>query len=177
MAYNRSELLMAYRWPAAVLISSVVLSGSALVIAWVAIRFLSQPIPIRIQGGLDVDRLVMPPTLTIRADQPLPVEGMVGVKEPVQIANDAPLTIRGPITVQKITTPVQVRGAVDAHARVSASDTPIAVELNTPVSVDGSVVVKEPVTVKGDVDVDVEGKVNVEGQVGAKVKPQLLPLR
>lgn len=74
MAYNRSELLMAYRWPAALLISSLVLSGSALVIAWVAIRFLSQPIPIRIQGGLDVDRLVMPPTLTIRADQPLPVE-------------------------------------------------------------------------------------------------------
>ena len=175
MAYNRSELLMAYRWPAAVLISSVVLSGSALVIAWMAIRVLSQPIPIRIQGGLDVDRLVMPATLTIRADKPLPVQGMVGVKDQVQIAGEAPLTIRGPITVREISEPVQVSGAVDS--RVASGETGIAVELKSPVDVDGSVVVKDTVTVRGDVDVDVEGKVNVEGKVGADVKPQLLPLR
>ena len=78
MKRDRSELLMAYRWPAAVVFSSVVLSGSIVTVAWMAIRFLSEPIPIRVDGGLQVDRLVMPSTLTIRADQPLPVNGEVG---------------------------------------------------------------------------------------------------
>ena len=102
MTRDRSEFLMACRWPAAVMVSSVVLGGSIVTVAWMAIRLLSEPIPIRIDGGLDVDRLVMPATLTIRADQPLPVKGEVGVKDQVQISGEAPLAIRGPITVREI---------------------------------------------------------------------------
>ena len=43
---------MATLWPAAVVLSSVVLSGSIVTVAWMAIRFLSEPIPIRADGGL-----------------------------------------------------------------------------------------------------------------------------
>ena len=54
---------------------------AGLTVAWMAIRFLSEPIPSQIDGGLEVDRLVMPPMLTIRTDQALPVKGEVGVKD------------------------------------------------------------------------------------------------
>ena len=150
MKRDRSEFLMAYRWPAAVVFSSVVLSGSIVMVAWMAIRFLSEPIPIRVDGGLQVDRLVMPATLTIRADQPLPVNGEVGVKDQVQIAEDAPLAIRGPITVREIQSPVQ--------AQITVKD-----QL--------SIAVKDQLSV--DAEVRIEGPVNVRGDVGAEVRPRL----
>ena len=158
MKRERSELLMAYRWPAAVVLSSVVLSGSIVTVAWMAIRFLSEPIPIRVDGGLQVDRLVMPATLTIRADQPLPVNGEVGVKDQVQIAEDAPLAIRGPITVREIKSPVQVSGNVQTKADVIVKD-----QL--------SIAVKDQLNV--DAEVRIKGPVNVSGDVGAEVRPRL----
>ena len=57
---------MAYRWPAAVVLSSLVLAVTAA-------KLLSRPIPIAIKGGLQVDKLVLPPSVTIRSDTPLPV--------------------------------------------------------------------------------------------------------
>ena len=50
---------MAYRWPAAVVMSSLVLAVTAA-------KLLSRPIPIAIKGGLQVDKVVLPPSVTIR---------------------------------------------------------------------------------------------------------------
>ena len=60
------DLLVAYRWPAAVVLSSLVLVVTAA-------KLLSRPIPIAIKGGLQVDKLVLPPIVTIRSETPLPV--------------------------------------------------------------------------------------------------------
>ena len=45
MSPTSQELLLAYRWPAAVIVSSVVMATTV-------IQILSKPIPIRIEGGL-----------------------------------------------------------------------------------------------------------------------------
>ena len=79
---------MADRWPAAVVLSSLVLAVTAA-------KLLSRPIPIAIKGGLQVDKLVLPPSVTIRSDTPLPVV----VQEPVTIGGAAPLAIEGPVTI------------------------------------------------------------------------------
>ena len=76
------DLLMAYRWPAAVVLSSLVLAVTAA-------KLLSRPIPIAIKGGLQVDKLVLPPSVTIRSDTALPVV----VQEQVTIGGAAPLAI------------------------------------------------------------------------------------
>ncbi|MGB1416599.1 MAG: hypothetical protein ACPG6X_03865 [Synechococcus sp.] len=153
MSTNRQTLLLAYRWPIAVVISSLGLSA-------VLLKLLSEPIPIRIDGGLQVDKLVMPASITIRSDQPLPVSGQVDVATPVVITGEQPLAIRGPVRVQAIDQPVAIQGSVAAEARVSAIDAPVEVR--------GTVTVSDTVTVGG--------KVKVEGKVGADVKPHLLPL-
>ena len=53
MSPTSRELLLAYRWPAAVVVSSVLIAATA-------IQLLSKPIPIRVEGGLQVDKLVLP---------------------------------------------------------------------------------------------------------------------
>ena len=55
MPSSRQELLLAYRWPIARVGSSLILGGAVLVLAQTAVRLLSQPIPIAIEGGLQVD--------------------------------------------------------------------------------------------------------------------------
>ena len=60
MAPSSRDLLLAYRWPAAVVLSTVMLSLAGL-------RLFSRPIPIAIEGGLQVDKLVLPPSVTIRS--------------------------------------------------------------------------------------------------------------
>ena len=156
---RRDELLLAYRWPAAIVVSSIVLAAAAVVLAWTAVRLLKNPIPVRIEGGLDVDRLVMPASITIRTEGPLPVTGTVGVKDQVLISGEAPLAIKGPITVRNIEAPVKVGGAVTA--RVDA--------IEQPISVAG--------TVKVDDTVSIQGSVKVDGKVGADVHPRLLPIK
>ena len=157
MTLSHRDLLMAYRWPMALVLSSVVL-------AVMAVRILSRPIPIAIEGGLQVDKLVLPPSVTIRAAQPLPV----AVADKVLISGDAPLGIKGPLTVRAIEGAVQVKGDVDARATVAGIDNPVTVTTDQPLPVQGDVVVKDKVTVGGNV--------TVEGNVGAKVRPGLLPL-
>ena len=149
MAPSSHSLLLAYRWPLAVFLSTVVLSLTGL-------RLLSRPIPIAIEGGLQVDKLVLPPSVTIRSDTPLPVQ----VQEQVTISGDAPLAIEGPVTVRSIDGAV----TVNADARVSSVQGKV------------SVTADQPLPVKADVDVEdkitIGGKVDIEG----KVKPTLLPL-
>ena len=82
-ALTSRDLLMAYRWPAAVVLSSLVLAVTAA-------KLLSRPIPIAIKGGLQVDKLVLPPSVTIRSDTPLPVV----VQEQVTISGNAPLAVK-----------------------------------------------------------------------------------
>jgi hypothetical protein len=156
MSSSRQELLFAYRWPIALVGSSLILGGAVLVLAQTAVRLLSQPIPIAIEGGLQVDKLVLPPTVNISSATPLPVV----VNDPVSVANKHPLTIRGPLTVKALQGTVQVKGDVQAKAQVTS--------IETPVTVQGEVSVKDPLSIKG--------KVTVDGKVGAKVKPTLLPM-
>ena len=149
MAPSSRDVLMAYRWPAAVILSTVVLSLAGL-------RLLSRPIPIAIEGGLQVDKLVLPPSVTIRSDTPLPVV----VQEQVTISGDAPLAIEGPVSVKSIAGAV----TVNADARVSGLDGEVSVKADQPLPVRADVSVDNKVTIGG--------KVDIEG----KVKPTLLPV-
>ena len=82
---------------------------------WLALRVLSRPIPIAIEGGLQVDRAVMRPTVTIRSTTALPVT----VMDPLPLMTQRPLAIRGPVMVTSnvrtqvsnsgITTPVSIQ--------------------------------------------------------------------
>ena len=164
---RRDELLLAYRWPAAIVVSSIVLAAAAVVLAWTAVRLLKNPIPVSIEGGLDVERLVMPASITIRTEGPLPVTGTVGVKDQVEISGQAPLAIKSPITVRSIQAPVKVDGAVTAW--VDAIEQPISVTTKDTFPVTGTVKVDEVVRI-GD-------SVKVDGKVGADVHPRLLPLK
>ena len=143
------DLLMAYRWPAAVVLSSLVLAVTAA-------KLLSRPIPIAIEGGLQVDKLVLPPSVTIRSVTPLPVV----VQEQVTIGGDAPLAIEGPVSVKSIAGAV----TVNAVARVSGVEGQVSVTADDPLAVRADVSVDDKITIGG--------KVDIEG----KVKPSLLPL-
>ena len=145
MPVSSRDLLMAYRWPAAVVLSSLVLAATAL-------KLLSRPIPISIEGGLQVDKLVLPPSV----DTPLPVL----VQEPVTISGDAPLAIEGPVSVKSIAGAV----TVNADARVSGVEGQVSVTADQPLPVRADVTVEDRITIGG--------KVDIEG----KVKPSLLPL-
>ena len=149
MAPSSRDVLMAYRWPVAVILSTVVLSLAGL-------RLLSRPIPIAIEGGLQVDKLVLPPSVTIRSDTPLPVL----VQEPVTISGDAPLAIEGPVSVKSIAGAVKV----NADARVSGVEGQLTVTADQPLPVRADVTVDNTITIGG--------KVDIEG----KVKPTLLPV-
>jgi len=143
------DLLNAYRWPVALVLSSLVLAVTAA-------KLLSRPIPIAIKGGLQVDKLVFPPSVTIRSVTPLPVV----VKEQVTIGGDGPLSIEGPVSVKSIAGAV----TVNADARVSGVEGQV------------SVTAEDPLVVRADVSVDnkvtIGGKVDIQG----KVKPTLLPV-
>ena len=149
MAPSSRDVLMAYRWPVAVILSTVVLSLAGF-------RLLSRPIPIAIEGGLQVDKLVLPPSVTIRSDTPLPVL----VQEPVTISGDAPLAIEGPVSVKSIAGAV----TVNADARVSGLEGKVSVTADQPLPVQADVTVDNTITIGG--------KVDIEG----KVKPTLLPV-
>ena len=149
MPVSSRDLLMAYRWPAAVVLSSLVLAATA-------VKLLSRPIPISIEGGLQVDKLVFPPSVTIRSDTPLPVV----VQEQVTISGDVPLAIEGPVSVKSIAGAVKV----NADARVSGVEGQLSVTADQPLAVRADVSVADKITIGG--------KVDIEG----KVKPSLLPL-
>ena len=107
MLPSSRDLLVAYRWPAAVVPSIAVLSLAGL-------RLLSRPIPIAIKGGLQVDKLVLPPSVTIRSETPLPVV----VQEQVTISGAAPLAIEGAVSVTA-EDPLAVRADVSVDNKVT----------------------------------------------------------
>ena len=135
------QVFIVGRWPFALLISIGMLSATAL-------QLLSRPIPKRIVGGLQVDQIALP-TVDINAEQPLPVNGDVAVKNGVTINSNEALPILGQVLVEEI------KGSVSVD------------EIRTPVDVVNS----SPLQVQGRVNID--GKVNVEGSVGASVKPKI----
>ena len=143
------DLLIAYLWPAAVVLSSLVLAVTAA-------KLLSRPIPIAIEGGLQVDKLVLPPSITIQSDTPLPVV----VQEPVTINGNAPLAIEGPVSVKSIAGAV----TVNADARVNGLDGEVSIKADQPLPVRAEVSVDNKVTIGGKVDIQ------------GKVKPTLLPV-
>ena len=135
------QVFIVSRWPFALVISIGMLSATAL-------QLLSRPIPIRIVGGLQVDQIALP-TVDINAEQPLPVNADVAVKNGVTINSNKALPILGQVLVEEI------KGSVSVD------------EIRTPVDVVNS----SPLQVQGRVNID--GKVNVEGSVGASVKPKI----
>ena len=117
-------------------------------LAQTAVRLLSKPIPIAIEGGLKVDRLMLPPKVSISSTTPLPDV----VTDAVSFANKPPLTIGGPLTLLALQGTLQVKGDVQARAQVLSIDT--------------------PVTVEGAAFVQHHGKVTMDG----KVKPTFFPI-
>ena len=105
---------------------------------------------------MQVDKLVLPPSVTIRSDTPLPAL----VQEPVTISGDAPLAIEGPVSVKSIAGAVKV----NADARVSGVEGKLSVTADQPLPVQADVTVDNTITIGG--------KVDIEG----KVKPTLLPV-
>ena len=172
---RRMHLLMVLRWPVALVLSSVVLAVALF-------KILSQPIPIRIDGGgLNVERLVMPQTVTIKAEDPIPVQAGVTVDGNSTQKGEQPIRITGPVVVQGIESPVKVSGSVGAEidgkvtARVDEIDAPIQLQSpvqvvnEKPLQVEGAVNVAEPVSVAVDGKVDVKGRVGIEGKVGTRI--------
>ena len=98
---------MAYHWPAAVVLSSLVLAVTAA-------KLLSRPIPVAIKGGLQVDKLVLPPSVTIRSLTTLPVV----VQEQVTISGNAPLAVEGTVSI-KADDPLAVRADVSVDNKVT----------------------------------------------------------
>ena len=133
------DLLIADSWPAAVVLSSLVLVVNAA-------KMLSRPIPIAINGGLQVDKLVLPPSVTIRSLTPLPVV----VQERGTIGGAAPLVIQGPVTISG-NAPLAVEGAV-------------------------SVTADDPLVVRADVSVDKKVTIGGKVDIQDKVNPTLLPV-
>ncbi len=123
--------MLANRWPAAIVVSSLIIAAALAVWAWVALRVLSRPIPIAIEGGLKVEKIVLPPMVTINATSAL----AVFVTDPVTLVTERPLAIQGPLTVN---------GDVRTQVNLSGIYTPAQIEI---VTVDGSISEKDAVRI------------------------------
>ena len=161
-------LLMANRWPLAVALAAWAVAVAAIQILRQPIPIglpLSQPLPVKLVGGITVDQLTAPvrvqgeEPLMIQAAETLPVAGDVavpkgvGVSTPVQV--EGGVSLSGPVTVDEVTQPVTVQGE-DGDAVLVA--TPDGERLN----------------VSGGVKVDsVGGKISVQLRDAAK---SLLPI-
>ena len=162
MTSSRPQLIVLLRWPIAVVISSLILGGALL-------KLLSEPIPIRIEGGLNVDRLVMPSTVTIRADGPLPVKAGVTVDGDGSIKGEQPIRISGPVCGQVA---ASARSDRLVEASAAALDQPLTINTEEPIDVNNEVTNKN-ITVRGLVTVEepvnINGAVEVKGKVGARI--------
>ena len=161
-------LLMASRWPLAVALAAWAIAVAAIQILRQPIPIglpLSQPLPVKLVGGITVDQLTAPvrvkgeEPLMIQAAETLPVAGDVAVpkgvavSQPVHVKGDVALS--DPVTVNEVTQPVTVQGE-DGDALLVA--TPDGERLN----------------VVGGVKVDsVGGKISVQLRDTAK---SLLPI-
>ena len=156
-------LVMASRWPLAVAIAAWAVAVAAIQILRQPIPIalpLNQPFPVRLVGGITVDKLSAPvrvkgeEPLSIEAAAALPVAGDVGVPKGVQVID--PVQIKGgvsvdsPVTVEEVSAPVSVNGPDGGAVLVSTPD-------------------GELLNVTGGVKVDsVGGKINVQLRDAAK---------
>ena len=156
-------LLMASRWPLAVVIAAWAVAVAAIQILRQPIPIalpLNQPLPVRLVGGITVDQLSAPVSvkgeepLSIEAVKALPVSGDVGVPkgvavtEPVKV--EGGVSVEGPVTVGEVTAPVSVNGSDGGPVLVGTPD-------------------GELLNVTGGVKVDsVGGKINVQLRDAAK---------
>ena len=161
-------LLMASRWPLAVVIAAWAVAVAAIQILRQPIPIalpLNQPLPVRLVGGITVDQLSAPVSvkgeepLSIEAVKALPVSGDVGVPkgvavtEPVKV--EGGVSVEGAVTVGEVTAPVTVNGSDGGPVLVGTPD-------------------GELLNVTGGVRVDsVGGKINVQLRDAAK---SVLPL-
>ena len=161
-------LVMASRWPLAVVIAAWAVAVAAIQILRQPIPIalpLNQPLPVRLVGGITVDKLSAP--VSVKAEEPLsieaatalPVAGDVGVPKGVEVIRpvqvEGGVSVDGPVTVGEVTAPVGVNGPDGG-----------AVLVGTP---DG-----ELLNVTGGVKVDsVGGRINVQLRDAAK---SILPI-
>ena len=161
-------LVMASRWPLAVAIAAWAVAVAAIQILRQPIPIalpLNQPFPVRLVGGITVDKLSAPvrvkgeEPLSIEAAAALPVAGDVGVPKGVQVID--PVQIKGgvsvdsPVTVEEVSAPVSVNGPDGGAVLVSTPD-------------------GELLNVTGGVKVDsVGGRINVQLRDAAK---SILPI-
>ena len=150
-------LMMASRWPLAVVIAAWAVAVAAIQILRQPIPIalpLNQPLPVRLVGGITVDQLSAPVSvkgeepLSIEAVKALPVSGDVGV--PKGVAVTEPVKVEGAVTVGEVTAPVTVNGSDGGPVLVGTPD-------------------GELLNVTGGVRVDsVGGKINVQLRDAAK---------
>ena len=155
-------LMMASRWPLAVVIAAWAVAVAAIQILRQPIPIalpLNQPLPVRLVGGITVDQLSAPvrvkgeEPLSIEAVKALPVSGDVGV--PKGVAVTEPVKVEGAVTVGEVTAPVTVNGSDGGPVLVGTPD-------------------GELLNVTGGVRVDsVGGKINVQLRDAAK---SILPI-
>ena len=161
-------LMMASRWPLAVAIAAWAVAVAAIQILRQPIPIalpLNQPFPVRLVGGITVDKLSAPVRvkgegpLSIEADAALPVAGDVGVPKGVQVIDPVQIkggvTVDSPVTVEEVSAPVSVNGPDGGAVLVSTPD-------------------GELLNVTGGVKVDsVGGRINVQLRDAAK---SILPI-
>lgn len=156
-------LMMACRWPLAVVISAWAVAVAAIQILRQPIPIalpLNQPFPVRLVGGITVDKLSESvrikgeEPLSIKAASALPVAGDVGVPKGVAVtqpvAIEGGVAVEGPVKVGEVATPVTVNGTDGGAVLVATPD-------------------GEMLSVTGGVKVDsVGGKINVQLRDAAK---------
>jgi len=156
-------LMMASRWPLAVVIAAWAVAVAAIQILRQPIPIglpLNQPFPVRLVGGITVDKLSAPVSvkgeepLSIEAVKALPVSGDVGVPKGVAVTQpvkvEGAVSVDGPVTVGEVTAPVSVLGTDGGPVLVGTPD-------------------GELLNVTGGVRVDsVGGKINVQLRDAAK---------
>ena len=147
------RLLMACRWPLATVLSAWAVAAAAITILRQPIPIalpLDQPLPVRVEGGLQINGIQQPVTIT--SQKPLAVQGRVGMEKSVQVEVQAkaplpveartPLPVDGQVAVEQISQPIRVAE--------------IGKEINVAINDD------EPLAVNGTVAVDqVGGRINV----------------
>jgi len=170
------ELLMASRWPLAVVLAACAVAIAAVQILRKPIPIglpLSQPLPVKLVGGVSVEQFKVPVRVksegarSVEAIKALPVSGSVKVPEgvslsrPIQVDTSTPLEVNSdvnvdtPIVVSEVSNPVSIQ-AVDGET----------LQVSTP---DG-----ETLNIIGGVRVNsVGGKINVRLRDAAK---SVLPL-
>jgi len=145
------RLLMACRWPLALVLSAWALAVAAIQILRQPIPIalpLDQPFPVRLAGPIQIEGIAQP--VKLEHNKPLAVVGQVNVErtvavkaaDPLPVRSSEPLAVQGDVAVQEIKKPVDVAGIAKE----------IAVQVNN----------DEPLQVQGNVDVNqIGGRLNV----------------